>query len=140
MRHRVSGVRLGRKSVHLRQLIGSLVGGLIRERKIRTTVSKAKAARRLADKMIGLAKRGTVVARRRAAATVGPKEVRILFDELGPLCKNRSSGYTRIVRLGTRAGDNAEMAILEWVDAVVPRKKKRKKKEKPDKAEEQSGT
>ena len=108
---------------------------MIRERKITTTAPKAKAARRLADKMIGLAKRNTVAARRQAASEVVQKEVRILFDELGPLCQNRSSGYTRIVRLGTRVGDGAEMVILEWVDAVVPSKKKRKKKEKPEKTE-----
>jgi len=135
MRHKVNRSRLGRSSAHRERLMGALVGGLIRERKITTTAPKAKAARRLADKMIGLAKRNTVAARRQAASEVGQKEVRILFDELGPLCQNRSSGYTRIVRLGTRVGDGAEMVILEWVDAVVPSKKKRKKKEKPEKTE-----
>ena len=94
-------------------------------------ISKAKAARRLAERMVTLAKRNTVAARRAAVSRLHRKEVvKNLFENIGPAFKDRAGGYTRVVRLGRRAGDDAEIAILEWVNYVPQPKAKKKKKEK----------
>lgn len=117
-------------------MLANLVCSLIKHKRVTTTLAKAKAARPLAEKMITLGKRGTVYARRLAAARLhvrGPhgdltKEerkkwrqnedvIRILFDELAPGFNDRNGGYTRIIRLGQRQGDAGQMAILEWVEA-----------------------
>ena len=118
MRHGVAGRKLSRNSAHREALIENLVTALLRHERIRTTVAKAKEARRTAEKMISLGKKGTLHARRLAAGTVRDKEVlQKLFGPLAERFASRPGGYTRIVRAGVRAGDAAPMAILELVDA-----------------------
>ncbi|HET7559801.1 MAG TPA: 50S ribosomal protein L17 [Limnochordia bacterium] len=112
MPHRKLGRRTGARRALLRQQVTSL---LIHDR-IETTETKAKAVRPLAEKMITLAKRGDLHARRQAAAFVlEPAAVKRLFDEIGPKYAERNGGYTRILKLGPRRGDAAEMALLELV-------------------------
>lgn len=131
MRHRKKTVKLGRTSSHRDALLSGMVCSLIRARRITTTISKAKAAKSLAERMVSLAKTGSLTARRRAISVLRqPEVVGILFEKIAPAFANRSSGYTRVLRLGKRCGDNSELAILEWVDYVPqPRKKKAEKKE-----------
>ena len=116
MRHRKDDKKLGRSGAHRKALVASLVCGLIQEKRIQTTLPKAKIARRAAEKMVTLARSNTVAARREAVAQLRRKHcVRELFDTIAPQYEGRSGGYTRIVRLGARVGDGAEMAMLEWV-------------------------
>jgi len=115
MRHRRVTEKLGRSSAHRKALGASLVCGLIEGNRITTTLPKAKAARKLADKMVTLGRKGTLPARRRAIAILRRKDrVAKLFDEVVPKCEGRNGGYTRIIKLGHRRGDGSEMAILEW--------------------------
>lgn len=137
MRHKSRDKRLGRSSAHLKAMQASLVCNLIAEKRIKTTLIKAKLVRRLAEKMVTLGRQGTLAARRRAAGILPrKKQVAELFDGLAPQFGARQGGYTRIVKLGRRASDGAEMAVLEWVDIPIPNKKKKKKEksEKPEKA------
>jgi len=118
MRHGVAGRKLSRTSAHREALIENLVTELFRHERIRTTVAKAKEARKTAEKMITLAKNNTLHSRRLASGTVRDKEVlRKLFGPLAERYAQRPGGYTRIVRAGFRVGDAAPMAILELVDA-----------------------
>lgn len=118
MRHGVAGRKLSRTSAHREALIENLVTELFRHERIRTTVAKAKEARKTAEKMITLAKNNTLHSRRLASGTVRDKEVlRKLFGPLAERYAQRPGGYTRIVRAGYRVGDAAPMAILELVDA-----------------------
>lgn len=129
MRHRVSGKKLRRNTAHRRALLRNLVTSLLDKERVRTTVVKAKEARPLAEKMLTLAKIDTLHARRLALRFIFKKEVvRKLFEELGPRFNERPGGYTRIVKLGARSGDGAEMAMLELIGSEM--KKKAKKKEK----------
>ena len=129
MRHRVSGKKLRRNTAHRRALLRNLVTSLLDKERVSTTVAKAKAARPLAEKMITLAKRDTLHARRQALRFIFKKEVvHKLFEELGPRFSERPGGYTRIVKIGPRSGDGAEMAMFELVGSEM--KKKAKKKEK----------
>jgi large subunit ribosomal protein L17 len=110
-------------------LLRNLVTSFLEKERIRTTLAKAKAARPLAEKMITLGKKDTLHARRQALRFIYKKEVvRKLFNEIGPRFSERPGGYTRIIKIGPRAGDGAEMAILEMVGTEF--KKKEKKKEK----------
>lgn len=130
MRHRKNTVKLGRTAAHRKALLASLVCHLIRRQRIQTTLPKAKAARSLAEKMVTLAKRGTVDARRRALAVLRQADaVGLLFTKVAPAFASRTSGYTRVLRLGRRGSDSSERALLEWVDYVPqpPKKKKEKK-------------
>ncbi|SRR5690606_5967146 len=121
MRHGVAGRKLSRTSAHREALIENLVTSLFRHERIRTTVAKAKEARKAAEKMITLGKQGTVHARRLAARTVRDKEIlQKLFGPLAERFADRPGGYTRIVRAGVRQGDAAPMAFLELVDAPAP--------------------
>lgn len=127
MRHRKKTVKLGRTSEHRDALLSSLVCNLIESKRIVTTVTKAKAARRLAERMVTLGKRGDLAARRRAISILRrPDRVSSLFGAVAPAFKDRQGGYTRIMRLGRRASDSSEMAILEWVN-FVPQPPKEKK-------------
>jgi large subunit ribosomal protein L17 len=120
MRHGKATAKLGMKSQHRRATLANLVCSLIKHRSIRTTVAKAKEARRHADKMITLAKKGTLHHRRQALAFLRqPDAVSKLFNELGKAHADRAGGYTRIIRVSDRIGDAAEMAILEWTGVVV---------------------
>ena len=119
MRHRKKTVKLGRTSAHRNELLSNLVCGLIEHRRIKTTLAKAKAARVLAEKMITLGKKGTLASRRQAIATLKQEQlVRVLFDEIAPGFKDRSGGYTRILKLGRRISDSSQMALLEWVEVI----------------------
>jgi len=123
MRHRVSKIKLGRRGAHRDSMLANMVCSLIAERRIKTTISKAKAARSIAEKMITLGKKGTLAARRRALSKIkSPDHVKKLFDEIAPGFADRSGGYTRITKLGPRMSDASEMVILEWVEAAEPAK------------------
>ena len=120
MRHNVSGRKLNRTPAHRKMLYRNLVTALFKHERIQTTVPKAKEARQVAEKLITFAKRGDLHARRMAARKVNePAILQKLFEEIGPRYAERPGGYTRIMRLGPRKGDNAEMAILELVDNTV---------------------
>lgn len=120
MRHRVKSLKLGRTSQHRDMMLGSLVASLIKHNRVRTTEVKAKAARRLADKMITLGKCGNLAARRRAAAALRQEDaVARLFASVAPAFASRQGGYTRVVKLPPRASDGAPMAILEWTETVI---------------------
>ncbi|NOY80659.1 MAG: 50S ribosomal protein L17 [Kiritimatiellaeota bacterium] len=120
MRHRKHTFKIGRTASHRRALLANLACSLIREGRVVTTVAKAKEARRLAEKMITLARKGTLHGRRRAIAILHHvSTVHRLFEEIGPEYKNRNGGYTRIVRTGPRRGDAAEMCILELVGPLA---------------------
>lgn len=124
MRHRVVGRRLGRSSGHRRALRRSMITELFRHERIQTTLAKARAIRGAAEKLITLSKRGNaegeakaVHARRLASARLNdPEIVKKLFDEIAPRYVERPGGYTRILKLGPRGGDAAEMALLELVE------------------------
>ncbi len=117
MRHQRKVKKLGRRLGHRSSLLSNLVLSLIEHGRIRTTVAKAKATRPLAEKMITLAKRGDLHARRQAFAFLRQKDaVSKLFETLAPLSATRQGGYTRITKLGARMSDSAPMAFIEWVD------------------------
>lgn len=117
MRHARAGKKLGRDSAHRKALYSNLAGALIEHGRIRTTVTKAKAVKPIAEQMITLGRRGDLHARRQATAFLRSRDVvHKLFDEVAPLFKDRPGGYTRIVKLGPRPGDAAEMVYLELVD------------------------
>ena len=110
--------KFGRSSEHRAMLMKGLVTNLILAESIKTTLPKAKEARKDADKIVTIAKKGDLAARRLAASRLlQPKAVKKLFDKIAPAMKDRKGGYTRIVKLGTRKGDAAEMCILQWVTA-----------------------
>jgi large subunit ribosomal protein L17 len=117
MKHRVVGRRLDRTTEHRTAMLRNLVTSLLRHERIVTTTPKAKELKRFADKVITLAKRATPHARRLATREVRDVEVlNKLFESLAGRYKARPGGYTRLVRVGRRAGDNAEMSVIELVD------------------------
>lgn len=143
MRHRKKTTKLGRTSEHRDALLSGLVCNLVKARRITTTLAKAKAARPVAERMVTLAKRNTLHSRRRAVSVLRqPEAVNTLFTAIGPAMQDRAGGYTRILKLGKRASDSSEMAIIEWVDFVpVPPKKKVSKDDKAKgKADEKEAT
>ena len=116
MRHQRVMKKFGRSTAHRAMLMKSLVTNLILAESIKTTLPKAKEARKDADKMVTIAKKGDLSARRLAASRLlEPKAVQKLFDKIAPAMKDRKGGYTRIVKLGTRKGDGAETCVLQWV-------------------------
>jgi len=131
MRHQVKRGMLRRNTAHRRALLRNLVTSFLERERMRTTLAKARQARPIAEKMITLAKRGTLHARRQALAYLTKEAaVKKLFDDIGPRFTERPGGYTRIVKLGTRAGDGASMAMLELVGAEFKKKVKKKKEGK----------
>ena len=119
MRHQRVAKKFGRSTKHRKMLMRSLVTNLILAESIKTTLPKAKEARKDADRIVTVAKKGDLAARRLAASRlVEPKAVQKLFDKIAPAMKDRKGGYTRIVKLGTRRGDAAEMCVLQWVTAA----------------------
>ncbi len=129
MRHRKTTPQLGRSPSHRKAMLRNMVTDFLRYGKIRTTEAKAKALRPYAEKLITLAKKDTLHARRRAARLIRDKEVlRKLFNEIAPRYAERPGGYCRIVKLPARAGDNASMAIIELVEAELKTRAKRKKR------------
>ena len=150
MRHRKKTVKLGRTSAHREALLASLASNLIKRGRITTTISKAKAVRPFAEKLVTLAKCGDLAARRLVAQRLklhGPGAevsrdkvarerwhkqndvLRKLFAEVAPVFKDRAGGYTRIMRLATRGSDCSEMALIEWV-TFIPQAPKAKPENK----------
>lgn len=120
MRHKVAGYKLKRNISARKALFKGLITSIIEHERVVTTVPKAKAVRPLVEKMITLAKRDTLHARRQAAAFLEtPEAVKKLFDKLGTRFGQRNGGYTRVVRLGFRKGDGAEQAMLELVGSEL---------------------
>ncbi|MDX6387460.1 MAG: large subunit ribosomal protein [Gaiellaceae bacterium] len=117
MRHHRSGKKLGRDSAHRKALYSNLAGALIEHGRIKTTEAKAKAVKPFAEQMITLGRRGDLHARRLALAELRSQDVvHQLFADVGPRFADRPGGYTRIVKLGPRYGDAAQMVYLELVD------------------------
>lgn len=117
MRHRKSGRQLNRNSSHRKAMFRNLVSALVEHEIIKTTTPKAKELRMVVEPLITLAKVDSVANRRLAFARIRNKEtVAKLFNELGPRFANRAGGYTRILKCGFRAGDNAPMAYIELVE------------------------
>jgi large subunit ribosomal protein L17 len=117
MRHRVHGRKLGRTSSHRKALFRNQLTALFTHERIITTVAKAKELRPIAERMVTLARTGTLAARRKVAVMVPDNEIaKRLFEDIAPRFADRPGGYTRIMRLGRRRGDNAELAIIEFVD------------------------
>ncbi len=128
MRHRVAGKKLGRTTAHRMMMFRNMVTSLLDKERIRTTLERAKAVRPIAERMITLGKRETLHARRQALAFVkDPAVVSKLFDTIAPRFSQRPGGYTRIIRLGFRDGDGAQMAIIELIGSEFKSSKKEKK-------------
>ena len=121
MRHHRSGRKLGRDASHRKALYANLTSALIEPGRIKTTAAKAKEVRPVAEQMITLGRRGGVPARRQALKFLRSQDVvHKLFSDVGPRFADRAGGYCRIVRIGPRLGDAAEMVYLELVDYVPP--------------------
>jgi large subunit ribosomal protein L17 len=119
MRHQRAGKKLGRDSAHRRALYANLTGQLFAHGRIKTTEAKAKAVKPIAEQMITLGRRGDLHARRQALSFLRSQDVvHKLFDDVGPRFAGRPGGYSRIVKIGPRAGDSAQMVYLELVDFV----------------------
>lgn len=128
MRHNNAGRRLGRKTSHREAMFRNMVTSLLNHEKITTTDAKAKEIRSVAEKMITLGKRGDLHAMRLAASYIREKSVVTkLFATIAPRYKERSGGYTRIVKLGIRQGDTAPISMIELVEEEMPAKKVRQK-------------
>ena len=122
--------KFGRSTEHRKMLMKGLVTNLILAESIKTTLPKAKEARKDADKIVTIAKKGGIAARRHAASLLlDPAAVQKLFDKIAPAMKDRNGGYTRIVKLGTRKGDASEMCILQYVTAAEPAAAQEQKEE-----------
>ena len=123
MRHRVHNKKLGRSGAHREALVAALVVSLIKRHTIRTTLVKAKIARQSAEKLVTLARKGTIAARRLIASRLRDEEAaKLLFTEIAPKYVNRPGGYTRVVHAGCRRSDGTEMAYLLWVDEPMAEK------------------
>ena len=117
MRHRIETRKLGRSSSHREAMLRNMVTSLIDKGRITTTLEKAKELRRVADRMVTLGKQGDLAARRRAGSFIrSDAALRKLFSEVALWSQTRPGGYTRILKLGNRPGDNANKAIIEFVD------------------------
>nr|WP_201471274.1 50S ribosomal protein L17 [Microbacterium hydrocarbonoxydans] len=132
------GPRLGGGPAHERLLLANLAAALYTHKSIKTTETKAKRLRPLAERLITFAKRGDLHARRRVLSVIGDKDVvHTLFAEIAPLVADREGGYTRITKVGNRKGDNAPMAVIELVlEPVTPKAKSTKKAAKAEKPAE----
>jgi large subunit ribosomal protein L17 len=135
MRHGLSGRQLSRNSTHRSAMLRNMAASLLRHEAIRTTVPKAKELRRFVEPLITLGKTDSQANRRRAFARLRDAEVvDKLFDDLGPRFKARPGGYTRILHMANRAGDNADMALMALVDKAAPAEAKAEEGEKKPKA------
>ena len=127
MRHRAKNRQLGRTAEHRRALLANMATSLFLHGGIVTTVAKAKELRPMAEKLITLGKKGTLHARRQVLAVLYKESTAVrLFDVIAPRFTERPGGYTRVVKLGPRLGDGAEMAILELVGSEMKKKEKKK--------------
>ncbi|VAW22529.1 LSU ribosomal protein L17p, partial [hydrothermal vent metagenome] len=123
MRHGKSGRKLNRNSSHRKAMFANMAAALIKHEQITTTVAKAKDLRPIVEKLVTLGKRGDLHARRQAISRIRDVDmVGKLFDVLGPRYKERQGGYIRIMRAGYRFGDNAPIAVIEFVDRDVDAK------------------
>lgn len=140
MRHNKSGRRLGRKPDHRQHMMRNMVTSFFENEKITTTVTRAKELRKLVDKMITLGKRGDLHARRQALQVIrGQEIVAKLFDMIAPRYAERPGGFTRIIKIENRQGDNAPMVIIELVEeGFVPEKKEEAVVESSDVEEKNS--
>jgi large subunit ribosomal protein L17 len=143
MRHNNKGRKLGRTASHRKATLEAISTALLKNKRIKTTVAKAKEARSFVEPLITRAKENSVFAKRHVAKFIKDKEVvKELFTEIVPKIGERPGGYTRVVKLGRRLGDAAEVAILELVDYnevanIRAAEKKEKKEEKKQKAEKE---
>lgn len=121
MNHGISGRKFSRRGSHRTAMLMNLVKALVRSEAITTTVAKAKDLRPIAERIVTLAKRGDLHARRQVISFMRGDcdEVRKLFSSIADKVRNRNGGYTRIVKVGNRKGDNAPMAVIEFVDREV---------------------
>lgn len=132
MRHLVDHRKLGRSRSHRKAMFGNMLVSLIQHERIQTTLPKAKELRRVADRAITWGKKGGIVFRRRAREAINDREaLSKLFGELAARFAKRQGGYTRIMKLGYRQGDQASMALIEYLDS--PQKEPKKKKPKKEK-------
>jgi len=137
MRHRLSGRKLGRTTAHRNMLLRNLATSLVEKERVRTTLAKAKEVRPFVEKLITRGKSGTLADRRLVLSVLLKEDAATrLFDTVAPRFAERSGGYTRIVKLGPRKGDGADMAIIELVGSEFKAKEKKKKDKgkKPAKA------
>lgn len=119
MRHKRLAKKFGRSPEHREQLMRMLCAALVLNGRITTTLKKAKQARRDAEKLVTLARKGTLAARRLAAARLrSPEAVKVLFATVVPQQEGRNGGFTRITKIGPRRGDATEMAVIEWTVAA----------------------
>ncbi len=123
MRHRKTGRKLNRTSSHRKAMFANMAASLIQHEQITTTLPKAKDLRPIVEKLVTLAKRGGLHARRQAISELRDQDmVRKLFDTIGARYKEREGGYTRVLKAGFRYGDSAPLAVLEFVDRDVEAK------------------
>ncbi|NWF56340.1 MAG: 50S ribosomal protein L17 [Syntrophaceae bacterium] len=135
MRHRIAGRKLGRTTSHRIAMLRNLVTSLLEHERVKTTDAKAKEVRPLAEKLIGLAKRGDLHARRQALSVVRkPDLVKKLFETLSPRYQSRTGGYLRIVKMGNRPGDGAPVSLVELIGEGKEGARKAKGRKKREKA------
>lgn len=135
MRHNVKGRKLGRTTEHRQAMFRNQLASLVESGRIRTTLMKAKELRPIAEKIVTKGKRGTIDARRQVRRWISERTlVKKLFDEVAPRFQERNGGYLRILKLGPRPGDGAEMAFLEWVDYQLAGTEKKGKGDKGEPA------
>ena len=138
MRHRKGGFKLQRNPSARRALLRGLTTNVILRDRVVTTVTKAKAVKPVVEKMITLAKRDTLHTRRQAAAFLNtPGAVKKLFDTLGPRFAQRNGGYTRVVRLGPRKGDGAELALIELLGSELKKRTEERRKRREERMKQQ---
>ena len=140
MRHKKVNAKLNRTAAHRKALYSNVATSLFEHKQVKTTTAKAKAVRKTVERLITFAKRGTLADRRQVLRTIRDRSVvKNLFDEIAPTYKERHGGYTRVIKLGRRKGDGAEMALLELVgyEGVLMEKHKSKEEEKSKKKETQ---
>lgn len=128
MRKKVFGKQLKRDKNERKALFKGLLSSLVLEESIKTTEQKAKAIKRDADKLVTKAKKETLLAKRLLEKKLNPKAVKKMLSEVAPRFNNRQGGYTRMVRLGRRFGDDATMVLLEWTEKPLPKENKPKEK------------
>ncbi len=138
MRHRKGGFKLQRDPSARRALLRGLTTSVILQDRVVTTITKAKAVKPVVEKMITLAKRDTLHSRRQAAAFLNtPGAVQKLFDTLGPRFAQRNGGYTRVVRLGPRKGDGAELALIELLGSELKKRTEDRRKRREERMKQQ---
>lgn len=139
MRHGRKVKKLGRPKSHRKAMLHNMAASLLTHIQIKTTLAKAKEVKKLVDHLVTLAKRSDLSAKRQAYDIIRQHSlVKKLFEEIGPKFKERSGGYTRVMRYGTRLGDRAQLAVVELLmekPVKIKKEKEKEKKEKPKKEE-----